>query len=134
LKPRCVVCGCLMRGDPCPRCGGSLKRDDLLRPARRGGPVEEFVTGMRIAVRGASLTLARPRLLSLVAIPVLLNLLFFASLVWLILANRESGAPSGSAFWRRAAELIGLADIDVIGNQSESMWVADGPYPCVNQP
>ena len=95
---RCVTCGSRLRKSACTRCGGNLALPELLRPAR-GGVLGEFLVGLRLLLRGASLTLARPRLLSLVILPLVLNVLVFAGLIYLVVSNREMLRPDLEAEW-----------------------------------
>jgi len=95
---RCVHCGSLLRRGACTRCGGSVARPELLRPAP-GGPLGEFLAGLRLALRGARLTLTRPKLLALVILPLFLNLLVFAGLLYLVISNRDLLRPDFEREW-----------------------------------
>ncbi len=95
---RCPACGNSLRAGVCARCGGEVARADLLAPLRRRGPAELLV-GLALALRGAALTLSRPRLLALVAAPLVLNVLLFAFLVWLVIARREAFRPEFAEEW-----------------------------------
>ncbi|MBI4878637.1 MAG: EI24 domain-containing protein [Planctomycetes bacterium] len=95
---RCAVCGNAAREGGCARCNGEVARADLLSPLRRRGPAELLV-GLALALRGAALTLSRPRLLALVIAPLVLNVLVFALLVWLVIAEREAFRPELAAEW-----------------------------------
>ncbi|MFG0320102.1 MAG: EI24 domain-containing protein [Planctomycetota bacterium JB042] len=106
---RCAVCAALLRHAPCPRCGGAVARADLLRPVRRGGFVAELVTGFRFALRGVTLTLSRPRLLTLVIVPLILNLAIFAGLVWAVISYRELLRPEFEGPWIRGFDWLRVA-------------------------
>lgn len=95
---RCDVCASLLRKGECRRCAGQIDRPDLLGPGRRG-PTGEFLVGFDLAIRGALLTLRRPRLLSLLILPLFLNLAVFAGLVYLVLDNRELLRPDFAEEW-----------------------------------
>lgn len=99
LLARCDVCAALLRTGDCLRCGGHVAREDLLRPLKSGGPVAEFTTGIRFALRGVVLTLTRPRLLALVIVPQILNLAIFALLVWGVFTYRDLLRPEFEGPW-----------------------------------
>lgn len=96
---RCLVCAGILRHGECLRCDGTLVHEELLRPLHAGGFIAEFVTGLRLALRGVTLTLSRPRLLSLVIVPQVLNLAIFAGLVWTVIAHREALRPEFTGPW-----------------------------------
>jgi len=61
--------------------------------------MSELLTGVSFAMRGATMTVARPRLLSLVIVPLILNLVIFAGLVWLVITNRDMLRPEFEGPW-----------------------------------
>jgi uncharacterized protein involved in cysteine biosynthesis len=95
---RCAICGSPLRGQACSRCSGTVTRPDLLQPPPRG-PVSELATGLRLAARGAALTIREPRLLALVVIPLVVNVLLFVAMVTLLWQNREVFRPDFAQPW-----------------------------------
>jgi CysZ protein len=95
---RCDVCGAPLDAPPCPRCGGRVARPELLEPPR-GGSVAELYTGVRLALRGARLTLRTPRLLALLVVPLAINALLFAGMVGLVWQYRDLVRPELVAAW-----------------------------------
>lgn len=99
MSARCEVCGSLRDASPreaagpCRRCGGRLARPELLGPAKRGGPIGEFSTGLSLALRGVRMTLLTPRMLALVVLPLLANVALFAWLAWVLYGLRGSILP-----------------------------------------
>lgn len=98
LDERCEVCGELRTAAVCQRCGGRVARPELLEPAR-GGTLAELVTGVRLALSGARLTLRTPRLLVLLVVPLVINVLLFTGMVWLVWANRDLVRPEFASAW-----------------------------------
>lgn len=118
VTARCPVCASPVDG-ACTRCGGRIARPDLLEPLRRQAGLGELATGVRLALRGARLTLRTPRLLALVVLPLLLSALIFAGLATLVWEHRDVVRPEFVQTWpfgldwlRRvvsgAAEVLGL--------------------------
>ncbi|MEW6270831.1 MAG: EI24 domain-containing protein [Thermodesulfobacteriota bacterium] len=95
---RCEVCGDPSPRRPCLRCGGRIARDELLAPAP-GGALAELVNGLRLALRGAVLTLRTPRLLALVVLPLLITVALFAALATLIVEYRDLMRPELATAW-----------------------------------
>ncbi|MFH0946134.1 MAG: EI24 domain-containing protein [Planctomycetota bacterium] len=95
---RCTTCGSLIRKDKCTRCPGRFARPELLKPARKLF-LTEFLIGLRLTLRGFTLTLSTPRLLSLVILPLILNVLVFAGLLYLVITNKEMLRPEFEQEW-----------------------------------
>lgn len=95
---RCTTCGSLVRKDECTRCPGTFARPELLKPPRKVF-LTEFLIGLRLTLRGFTLTISTPRLLSLVIIPLILNVLVFAGLIYLVITNREMLRPEFDQEW-----------------------------------
>lgn len=95
---RCPVCGHALDHEPCPRCGGTLARPELLEPPPRGA-IAELVAGLRLAARGAALTLATPRLAALVVVPLAITVLLFAAMVSLVWYERGLVRPDLVQAW-----------------------------------
>jgi uncharacterized protein involved in cysteine biosynthesis len=98
----CATCG-ERRDDegPCPRCGGRLERSDLLAANRRRGPIGEYLAGVGLALRSIRLTLTRPRLLTLVAIPLLINVGLIVFLTIWLSRNADAWLPALDSPWIR---------------------------------
>lgn len=98
MTDRCAVCESPLHGSFCTRCDGRIARPDLLQPPVGRG-LGEAVVGVRLAARGAALTIRTPRLLALVVLPLLLSLLLFGGMVWLVWDNRELVRPDLVHAW-----------------------------------
>lgn len=119
MMVRCGVCASPLHHGACTRCAGRIARPDLLAPLASRAGVGEVATGIELALRGVRLTLATPRLLTLVVLPLVLNVLIFTGLVWLVWAYRDVVHPDFVQAWpwgldwlRRvvaaAAEVVGV--------------------------
>lgn len=119
MTHRCAVCAGPLHGGSCTRCAGRVARPDLLAPLQRRPAAGELATGLELAVRGVRLTLATPRLLLLVVLPLVISLLIFAGLVSLVWEYRDVARPDFVQAWpwgldwlRRivagAAEVLGV--------------------------
>ena len=95
---RCDVCGSPLESPTCARCGGRVARADLLEPPL-GGAIAEASTGLRLALRGASLTLRTPRLLALVVLPLVISFLLFVGMVATVWEYRELARPELATPW-----------------------------------
>jgi uncharacterized protein involved in cysteine biosynthesis len=98
VPPRCEVCGHPRAASPCPRCGGTIAHPELLRPPR-GHALGEFAVGLRLATRGARLTVRTPQLLLLVLLPLAISVLLFAAMVALLWHERGLVRPELAAAW-----------------------------------
>ncbi len=76
-----------------------MARADLLGPPERRSVAGEFLIGIDYAVRGALLTIRRPRLLGLVVIPLLLNVLIASVLIYLVVTHRDLLRPDFEGEW-----------------------------------
>lgn len=119
MTHRCAVCAGPLHGGSCTRCSGRVARPDLLAPLQPRPAAGELATGLELAVRGVRLTLATPRLLLLVVLPLVISLLIFAGLVSLVWEYRDVARPDFVQAWpwgldwlRRivagAAEVLGV--------------------------
>jgi CysZ protein len=97
-EDRCRVCESPLHGAACSRCDRRIARPDLLEPPPGRG-LAEALAGLRLAARGARLTLRTPRLLVLVILPLLLSLTLFAIMVALVWNNRELVRPDLVQTW-----------------------------------
>jgi uncharacterized protein involved in cysteine biosynthesis len=75
-----------------------VARPDLLEPPP-GGAIAEASTGLRLALRGAALTLRTPRLLALVVLPLVISFLLFAGMVAAVWEYRELARPELATPW-----------------------------------
>jgi len=99
MTARCGICASPIHGAACTRCPGRIARPELLEPLPPGSGVAEFTTGVRLALRGARLTLRTPRLLVLVALPLAISVLIFAGLAWLVWEYRDVARPEFAQAW-----------------------------------
>ena len=95
---RCKTCGSPLPKGGCRRCDGELARPELLGPSRRLTFVGAFFLGLRFALRGAIMTLTRPKLLALWVLPMLVNVGVFVGLILLAFENKEL-MPSFDSEW-----------------------------------
>lgn len=96
---RCPVCAEPTAARPCERCGGAIAVPALVGPGRAKTPFGAYLVGLRIGLRGFALTLRTPRLLALVAVPVLINLALLVALGRLFLGYAETWSPEFAAPW-----------------------------------
>jgi uncharacterized protein involved in cysteine biosynthesis len=75
-----------------------VARADLLEPSL-GGAIAEALTGLRLALRGAALTLRTPRLLALVVLPLVISFLLFVGMVATVWEYRELARPELATPW-----------------------------------
>ena len=119
VTERCCICASPLHDGSCTRCGGHLARPDLLAPLAPRPAAGELATGVELALRGVRLTLATPRLLLLVVLPLVISVLIFAGLVTLVWEYRDVVRPDFVQAWpwgldwlRRivagAAEVLGV--------------------------
>lgn len=99
MTARCGVCASPLHGGPCTRCAGRVARPNLLTPLEPRRGVSEIVTGVELALRGVRLTLATPRLLVLVLLPLVISVLIFAGLVSLVWEYRDVVRPDFVHAW-----------------------------------
>ncbi len=105
---RCPICGNLRRAAACTRCTGVIARPQLLLP-RRGGAVGELVAGTRIAARSIYLTLTRPSLFVLAALPLALSAAAFVVMAWLVWTHRDSFRPDFASEWHWSVDWLRAA-------------------------
>ncbi|MBM4242333.1 MAG: hypothetical protein FJ148_00735 [Deltaproteobacteria bacterium] len=99
MTARCGICASPIHEASCTRCSGRIARPELLEPLPPDSGVAEFTTGVRLALRGARLTLRTPRLLVLVALPLAISVLIFAGLGWLVWEYRDVARPEFAQTW-----------------------------------
>lgn len=94
LTHHCTTCGEPKGAAGCERCSGSIARPELLGPNERGGFIDEYITGLRLAFRGIGMTLRSPKLLVHILFPALLNLLLFVGLAWFLIQRTNEWLPT----------------------------------------
>lgn len=99
MTARCAVCASPLHGGTCTRCAGRIARPDLLAPLPPRSGLGELATGVELSLRGARLTLATPRLLALVVVPLVLSVLIFAGLATLVWEYRDVARPDFVHAW-----------------------------------
>ncbi len=102
---RCPICANLLRAGACSRCAGTIARPQLLAP-KRGGAASELFAGTRIAFRSIYLTLTRPSLFALAALPLALSAIAFVVMVWLVWTHRESFRPDFASEWHWSVDWL----------------------------
>lgn len=106
IMERCPVCAEPTKTRPCARCGERIDSPTRLAPEKARTPIGEYLNGLRIGLRGFVMTLRTPRLLGLVAIPVLINLALLVALGRVFLDYAEAWSPEFTETWVRGTDWL----------------------------